>query len=196
MKRLLLICGLALFFLAPAMHAQQLDFAFGVTTLSTFGDISNGNPRMGGGFYPSFSADYIFKNNFGVGGEVAWRGRQNLYFGFQPYRPILFTVNGMYAPKINKRMSVDLLGGIGVESVRFYQNFFTCGSFTGCTNFTSDKHFALNAGAGIRAYVTHNIFVRPEVRWYHIVGNDDTFSSNHATRYGVSIGYTFGTEEY
>jgi hypothetical protein len=46
-------------------------------------------------------------------------------------------------------------------------------------------------GGGIRVYVWHNAFVRPEVRLY-LIRNNVEFSSDYATRYGVSIGYSFG----
>ncbi len=46
------------------------------------------------------------------------------------------------------------------------------------------------SGGGIKLYAMHNFFIRPEARFYFINNNTD-FSSNHALRYGLSIGYTF-----
>ena len=46
-------------------------------------------------------------------------------------------------------------------------------------------------GGGVRVYVTDHIFIRPEVRLY-LIHNNFQFSSGHATRAGVSIGYSFG----
>jgi hypothetical protein len=46
-------------------------------------------------------------------------------------------------------------------------------------------------GGALRLYVRGGFFVRPEAKIY-LVNNNQEFSSNHVTRYGVSIGYTFG----
>ena len=74
-----------------------------------------------GGAYPVFSADLLLKHRFGVSGELAWRGSQNLYAGFQPYRPLFYDFNGIYAPKLGKQRGRRTLAGIGWESLRFYQ---------------------------------------------------------------------------
>ena len=81
--------------------------------------------------------------------------------------------------------------GIGAESIRFYQNFYTCGYFSGCTNYTTSTHFMGHFGAGIRFYPFGNFFIRPEAHVY-LIRNNIEFSSNYAVRYGASIGYTFG----
>jgi hypothetical protein len=38
------------------------------------------------------------------------------------------------------------------------------------------------------------MFLRPEVRYYHIVNNGDNFTSDNVFRVGASIGYTIGPE--
>jgi hypothetical protein len=48
------------------------------------------------------------------------------------------------------------------------------------------EHF----GGGLRLSAFHALFVRPEAHLY-LVNNNVEFSSGHAVRYGVSIGYTF-----
>ncbi len=45
-------------------------------------------------------------------------------------------------------------------------------------------------GGGIRFYVWHSVFVRPEARLY-LINNNVEFSSGYALRYGISIGYSF-----
>jgi opacity protein-like surface antigen len=49
-------------------------------------------------------------------------------------------------------------------------------------------------GAGVRYYVWHHFFVRPEVRYYHIQNNTDEFNSSNIFRVGGSIGYTIGPD--
>ena len=181
---------------AAAATAQQFDLAFGAGTVSApsstafNGDFSHSPQTIGGGVYPVFSGDLLLKKNFGVQGEIAWRASRNLYLGFQPYRPIFFDFNGMYAPRLGRFVQPELLAGIGVEDVRFYQNTIVC-SFTSCTNFISSKHFMGHFGAGLRLYAHGNFFIRPEAHLY-LVRNNVEFTSPRATRYGLSIGYTFG----
>jgi opacity protein-like surface antigen len=177
-------------------HAQQFDLAFGVGTVSgqspsdAFNDIQNHTPQsIGGGGYPAFSGDFLFiKKYFGVGGEVAWRGHQNVDIFFNPYRPILYDFNAVYGPPLGKKAQADLQAGIGLESLRFYQPFFTC-NFVGCTNFQSSNHFLIHVGGGLRFYVTNSIFIRPEAHYY-FVHNNFEFSGPRVARYGVSLGYS------
>lgn len=200
MRRIPLL-GLLLLLLsiAPALHAQQLDAAFGVFSLTADSNrtlVTNGNffpQSIGGGAFPAFSADYLFKNHFGIQGEVTWRASQNVYAGFQPFRPILYDFNAMYAPYLGKRVEVELLGGIGSQSTRFYNPYYNC-NFTGCTNYDSSNHFLGHVGGGIRFYLWNHVFIRPEAHAY-FVHNNFEFNSNHSERYGMSIGYSFGTSD-
>jgi opacity protein-like surface antigen len=192
-KACLLAC---LFFFVSAAFAQSGDIAFGVSGLtspspSSF-DINSGNffaPTMGGGTYLNVTGDFLLRHNLGVEGEIAWRAHQNLYQGYQPYRPLFYDFGAVWAPRFG-RVGAELSAGIGAESLRFYNNFYTC-SFAGCTNYTSSNHFMGAFGGGLKFYVTHNIFVRPEARLYLIHDNFE-FAGSHAIRAGVSIGYSFG----
>ena len=187
-------CG---FFLSSAAaFGQQFDIGFGVDTISApstnvSNTFVNSTQSLSGGAYPIFSGDYLFKHNFGVQGEVAWRGSQNLYLGFQPYRPIFFDFNAIYAPPLGKYVTPELAVGIGAESTRFYSNSFNCSFFGGCTNYVTSNHFLGDFGGGIRLYLHGNFFVRPEARLY-LIHNNVEFSSGQAVRYGMSIGYSFG----
>ena len=183
--------------LAVAAQAQQFDGAFGiggVKSTSAANAASNYSPQaVGGGTFLGFSGDFLFPKHYGIEGEVFWRAKQNTYnptFSGQPFRPIFWDFNGIYERNFAKRVGVELLAGIGEESVRFYQPFVTC-SFTSCTNYTSVGHFMGDLGGGLRLYVTPNVFVRPEARVY-LVRNNFEFSSGHAERFSISIGYTFG----
>jgi hypothetical protein len=123
-------------------------------------------------------------------GRLGGYGGERGYAGYQPFRPIFWDFNGIWAPAVGSHFTPELLAGIGVETVRFYQPYFVCGGF-GCTNYTSQSQFMGDFGGGFRFYATHSIFVRPEARLY-LIHNNYLFSSGHATRYGVSIGYSFG----
>jgi hypothetical protein len=174
-------------------YGQQFDAAFGVSTItSSSSTITNGLlfPSDTGGAYPGFSADLLLRHRIGFEGELSWRASQNLYGGSQPYRPVFYSFNAIWAPKLSKNFTAELLAGIGGEDVRFY-GYTNCNNFFGCTTYSSSNHFMGDVGGGIRAYIWHNVFVRPEVRVYFI-NNNAEFSSNTVIRYGGSLGYSFG----
>ena len=195
MKKQIWVVGIvAAMFLATTLQAQQITAAFGVgTVLAPSASSASGNyssQSMSGGAYPAISGDFLFHKNFGVMGEIAWRASQNYYQGNYPYRPLLWDFNGMYAPKLGSKAQAELTAGIGAESIRFYQPFYSC-TYVSCTNYTSSNHFMGHFGAGIRYYFHGGLFIRPEAHLY-LIRNNFEFSSGHATRVGASIGYTFG----
>jgi hypothetical protein len=195
LKKLFLLVAAFCLILLPgsAAHAQQFDMSFGVSGLT--GPASTATVQtIGGGAYPSFGMDFLFYHNVGVGFNAAFRANQNLYQGFQPFRPFFYDVDAVYAPPLGKRAQAELSAGIGASSVRFYTPFLTCGTFTGCTDFVSSNHFLGQFGGGLRFYVTNRIFIRPEAHLY-LIHNNFEFSGSHATRFGVSIGYSFKNQE-
>lgn len=194
MKKLSLLVAAFCLTLLPgsAAHAQQFDMSFGLSGLT--GPSSTATLQtIGGGAYPSIGLDFLFFHNVGVGFNAAFRAKQNLYQGQLPFRPFFYDVDAVYAPPLGKRAQGELSAGLGVESVRFYTPNFTC-SFTGCTNFVSSNHFLVQLGGGLRFYVTPRIFIRPEAHLY-VVHNNFEFSGSRATRFGVSIGYSFKNQE-
>jgi hypothetical protein len=194
LRKLSLMAVLAVLVLIQGtVHAQQFDVGFGVGTLTAPSASSASGSHQAvsltGGAYPVFSADILLKQRFGISGELAWRASQNLYAGFAPYRPLFYDFNGIYAPKLGKHAAAELSGGIGWESLRFYQGFTSCGAFS-CTDFVSSNHFMGHLGAGLRYYFRGHFFVRPEADLY-LINNNQEFSSARATRFGVSLGYSF-----
>jgi len=179
--------------LASSAFGQQFDAAFSAGTItSSSGKTVNGLyfPSDTGGTYLGFSADLLLRHRLGFEGEMSWRASQALYGGFQPYRPIFYSFNAIWAPRLNKNFTAELLAGIGGEDVRFY-GYSNCNNFFGCTTYASSNHFMGNFGGGIRAYIWHNMFIRPEVRLY-LINNNAEFSSNTVVHYGGSLGYSFG----
>lgn len=181
---------------ASAAQAQtQVDLGFGLsgvkgTSFSNAG--SNFFPQdVGGGVFPTFNGDFLLFKHFGVEGEVSWRATRNSdQAGFLPFRPIFYDFGAAYAPPLGKRAALDLTTGIGGESVRFYTGTITC-SFFSCTDFQSTNHLLWELGGGVRLYAWHNVFLAPEARFY-LIRNNFEFSSNHATRLGVTLGYSLG----
>ncbi len=190
MKKLLLV---AILIVPAVLSAQEFSTAFGVGTVvsPSASDASGDHAPVSqtGGAYPAFSADFLVKGRFGVGGELAWRASRNLYAGFQPYRPLFYDFNGIYVPQLGKHAAAELMAGIGWESIRFYQPFISCGAFS-CTDFVSSNHFMGHFGGGLRYYIHGNFFIRPEAHVY-VIHNNNEFSSAVVPRFGVSLGYTF-----
>lgn len=187
------VIGWFLIMVTPA-DAQQIDVAVGGGSLISSGnsfDNATFAPAEGGGAYFGFSGDVLFRGNLGVQGEVSWRTSQGQYGGEFPFRPIFWDFNAIYSRRFNKHFGAEALAGIGGESIRFYEGTGSCDIYGNCTNYVSSNHFMGDVGGGLRFYVYHSFFVRPEMRLY-LVNNNVEFSSSHPVRYGVSIGYTFG----
>ncbi len=49
------------------------------------------------------ASDFLFFKNFGVQGELAWKGGRGKWGGFQPFRPLFYDFNAMYQPKLANR---------------------------------------------------------------------------------------------
>jgi hypothetical protein len=177
------------------MYGQQIDVTGGIsTTLSSKYSSSAQTylpPAEKGGGYPSFSADVIFKNHFGVNAEVAVRAKQQIYNGYQGFRPIFYDVNAVFAPRFGKKFTGDFMAGVGGESVRFYDQLGTCNPNYpgGCTTYLSNTHLLVHVGGGVRYYFWRKFFIRPEAHLY-IVHNNFEFNSGNIGRVGASIGYT------
>jgi hypothetical protein len=191
---LAMLCGYLA--LVSAAYAQQVDAAFGVGTLTAPSsnnavNFANFRQSLSGGTYLSFSGDALIKHDLGIGTEISWRASRSFFGSFQPYRPVFWDINGIYAPRFSKHMGAEMSAGLGAESIRFYQNFAICDFFSGCTNYVTSTHFMGHFGGGLRFYPLGNFFIRPEVHLY-LINNNVEFSSNYAVRYGGSIGYTFG----
>ena len=185
---------LVVFTLANFAQAQRVDFAFGVSTLTapSASDARGDHAPMSltGGAYPGFSADVLILGHLGVGGEVYWKASQGNYLNSGVgFRPFIYDVNAVYAPKIAPHVNLEIDAGIGALSTRFYTGT-TCGPF-GCVNYTDSNHFMGDFGGGLKIYGRGGFFIRPEARFY-LVNNNVEFSSSHFTRFGASIGYTFG----
>lgn len=199
MRKTALLAALSgIIFLAGFAQAQQGDAMIGFGTIvapsssacSTFSATCVGSEK--GGLFTTISGDVILHKRIGFNVEASWRTKQGVDQNDQLYRPILFDFNGDYQPRITKRVGLDLLGGIGWQTTRFYGFQYTtsCLDFGSC--YTSNNHFLVDAGAGLRYYAYGNFFIRPEVHFYHILNNTDVFTNGNVIRVGASLGYTIG----
>lgn len=197
MRKLTFLATLIAFFiLCNLASAQQADAMFGFGTLMSSGscNATTGICPEKGGLYTNVAADVIFHKRIGFAFETAWRASQAAYGGAggQPFRPILSDFNAVFQPKVSKKVGLDLMGGVGWQSTRFYLPY--CTSYFTCNNFVSSHHFLVDIGGGVRYYVWNHVFVRPEAHYYWINNNTAEFNSNNILRVGASIGYTIGPE--
>ena len=176
--------------------AQQVDFAVGGSTVwspqNTSAAIGFLPPALRGGVYPSTTLQYLSPRRLGLNAEIAFRDKRAIYNGFQPYRPFLYDVNAVYAPRFADKISGDFMGGVGGQTVLFYNEFGNCNLISGgCVTHLNSTHLLFHAGAGVRYYFWRNFFARPEAHWYYVVNNTQ-FHSNNLFRVGVSVGHTWG----
>jgi hypothetical protein len=182
-------------------QAQKIDIAFGVSTTiapsASFVDGVESAPSLTGGAFPGFSGDFLFFHNLGVGAEVFWKassvGCSESICGVDSgitYRPVFYNFNTVYSPKLASHVYLELVGGVGALDTHYSACTLSGVSCGGSQLISSSDHFDVDAGGGIKLYLTRGFFVRPEARFYWINNNTD-FSANHATRVGASIGYTF-----
>lgn len=201
MKRLSVVLGICVLFLITATaYSQQVDIAIGAGTVSApSSNISNVftqfKQTLSGGNFLTIGGDALIHKSMGVQGEVSWRTSRTNYGGVLPYRPLFWDFNAIYAPRFNKFLGAEVMAGIGAMSARFYTGQTNCSYFGGCTNYVSSNHFMGDFGGGIRLYPIGNFFIRPEARLY-LINNNQEFSSGHAVRYGISIGYSFGGRSF
>jgi hypothetical protein len=186
--------GSLLLMTSVAQAQTQADFGIGVSTVIGTKAQNAGTTffpqNAGGGLFGTANADFIFFKHFGIEGEIAGRAERTISQGFLPYRTTFYNFGVLYSPPLGKHGALEVSAGAGEEVARFYQPTLLCPFFT-CTNFTNTNHLLLAFGAGARFYVWRQFFVKPDVRFYAIQNNIE-FSSNHATRIGVSVGYSFG----
>ncbi len=186
--------------LAGIAGAQQINVAVGGSTLfstkSNSASLAYPPPPERGGSYASVNAQIIFSNRFGFSAEVAARSKRDLYNSYQEYRPVLYDLNGVFAPRLpwrNGRMTADFMGGVGGQTSIFYNQFAVCGSSNAgnCPIFVNSNHFLLHLSGDVRYYFFRHFFVRPEAHYYYIVNNSE-FHTGNVLRLGASVGYTFG----
>jgi hypothetical protein len=182
-------------------RAQQIDIAAGASTLLSPSTVSDAikfqQPAEKSGAYINLSGDFVRpKSRLGLQIEASWRNRRAIYpYNGETYRPFLSALNILYQPHVATKIGLDLMGGVGIASTRFYGlDANSCSNpIIGCVNYTGSNHFMEDLGAGIRYYFWHNIFFRPEIHYYHIQNNVE-FNSNNVFRVGASIGHTFGSK--
>ena len=183
--------------------AQGVSAYFGLGGAT---DKSNGQrvdpplPDIGpgmGGVFGKFGADFMFRPQFGVGGEYTFRFAQMDYAPSEgvKLRPTFYDFNAIYHPIPNRKVVPEFQGGIGGADMKFYLSGQSCVTVSSCSTqsqyLQSSNHFQIHLSAGVRVYVRGGLYVRPQVD-VHWVHNFNEFGSGWVPEYGAVVGYTFG----
>lgn len=194
--RLALVLGFVLG-LASMASAQSVDAYFGFNALMAAH--TPNLPYLGGGTYLNVGGDLLWWHGLGIGAEATWRASQAFYItppsatgqqGFEaPFRPVLYDFNAVWEPASAPWVTPFIEAGVGAASFRFYTPYYSCGYFSGCTNYQSSNHLMFHLGVAANFYITNHIFIRPMANLY-LIRHDYEFGVSSAREFGVAIGYS------
>ena len=199
---------------ASAQSSFDLNLGFGTSHVKGIGAIDNINSTTNpfgictigaadpncakgpdlGGFFLGVGGDVMLTKHYGIGVEAAFQPGKSDYAGLQ-YRQTFYDVNGIFAPVNQKKVMVQLLGGLGgaKTSFSFTQN---CAGIAVCSSQSqpvlNTNHFQIHAGIGVQIFVSEHVFIRPQFDLHYVPNFTDQFGSNVAPSGTVWIGYSFG----
>ncbi len=168
--------------------------AFGTCSPSSGDTLCQKTPGLGG-FFLGLGGDVMLNKRFGVGAEVNLQPAKSDYGPLQ-YRQLFYDFNGIYAPINEKRVSLQLQGGIGAArtSYSFLQN--SCVGTAVCSNVSQPvgnaNHFQVHAGLGVQFFLTQHLFIRPQFDLHYVPNLTQQFGSNTVPEGTVWVGYSFG----
>jgi hypothetical protein len=147
------------------------------------------------GFFLGFGGAVMATKKYGFGADVMFTPAKSDYAGLQ-YRQTFYDVDGIYAPINQKKVILQIKGGIGGARTGFSYTQSSCVGTAICTSQTQPvgnaNHFALNAGVGVQLFVTEHIFIRPEFNFHYVPNLTQQFGSDVVPGGMVWIGYSLG----
>ena len=168
--------------------------AFGSCSISSGDTFCQKTPGLGG-FFLGFGGDVMFKKHLGVGAEVNLQPAQSNYGPLQ-YRQTFYDFNGVYAPISEKRVVLQLQGGIGGASTAFSYSQNSCVGTAVCSNVAqpvgNSTHFQVHVGMGVQFFLTEHLFIRPQFDLHYIPNFTQQFGSNAVPEGTIWVGYSFG----
>jgi hypothetical protein len=161
------------------------------------------------GFFMGFGGNLMLWPHFGVGAEVNFQPAKKDYLVFQQpgagqfgdilqERTTFYDFNGIFEPVSQKRLTLQLIGGIGGAKVSFYEKVSQNSSVLGNSQYTqffgSSNHFQVHGGVGVQLYATEHVFIRPQVDIRYVT-NFDQFKRNSVPGFMIWLGYSFGDRQ-
>jgi hypothetical protein len=199
---------------AGAQSSFDLNLGFGTANAKSIGGIDNissqtnpfgactigsadpncvNGPKLGGFFLGAGGAVMLTKR-YGLGVEAAFQPGKSDYAGLQ-YRQTFYDVNGIFSPLNQKRVMVQLQGGLGgaKTSFSFTQN---CTGVAVCSSQSqpvlNTNHFQIHAGLGVQLFVSDHVFIRPQFDLHYVPNFTNQFGTNVVPAATVWLGYSFG----
>jgi hypothetical protein len=168
--------------------------AFGTCAPSSGDSFCQATPDMGG-FFLGFGGDVMLKKHYGIGAELNVQpGRYD--YGPLQYRQMFYDFNGIVAPINEKRVELQLQGGIGGARTGFSISESSCVGIAVCSNVTQAvgtvTHFQVHAGVGVQLFLTKQLFIRPEFDLHYVPNLTQQFGSNAVPQASVWVGYSWG----
>jgi hypothetical protein len=168
--------------------------AFGTCSLSSGDSFCQKTPGLGG-FFLGLGGDVMLQKHFGVGAEVNLQPAKSDYGPLQ-YRQTFYDFNGIYAPVNEKRLALQLQGGIGGAKTGFSFAQNSCVGTAVCSNVSqpvgNSNHFQVHAGVGVQFFLTEHLFIRPQFDLHYVPGLTQQFGSNVVPEGTIWVGYNFG----
>lgn len=147
------------------------------------------------GFFLGFGGTVMATKKFGFGADVAITPGKSDYAGLQ-FRQTFYDIDGVYAPVNQKKVVLQLKGGLGGAKTSFSYTQSSCVGTAICTSQSqavgNSNHFAVNAGVGVQLFVTEHIFIRPEFTFHYVPNLTQQFGSNMVPGAMVWLGYSMG----
>ena len=153
------------------------------------------NPALNG-FFLGLGGDVMMNRRFGVGAEVSFQPAKGDYGPLQ-YRQTFYDFNGIFAPISQKRVQVQIQGGLGGARTGFSLTQNQCvGTALTCSTLSqpvgNSSHFQLHVGVGVQVFVTQLLFVRPQIDLHYVPNFTDQFGRNSVPAATLWVGYSFG----
>jgi opacity protein-like surface antigen len=151
-------------------------------------------PKLSG-FFLGAGGSVMMTKRYGLGFEAAFQPAKSDYSVLQ-YRQTFYDVNGIFSPLNQKRVVVQLQGGLGGARTSFSITQSGCVGTAVCSTQVqpvgNSNHFQIHAGLGVQLFVTDHIFIRPQFDLHYIPHFTDQFGTNVVPGATVWIGYSFG----
>ena len=137
----------------------------------------------------------MLKKHFGLGAELNLQPGKSDYGSLQ-YRQMFYDFNGIVAPVNEKRVSLQLQGGIGGARTGFSFSESSCVGTAICSNITQPvgnaTHFQVHAGVGVQIFLAKQLYIRPEFDLHYVPNLTQQFGSNVVPQGSVWVGYSWG----
>jgi hypothetical protein len=174
--------------------ASSTTNAFG-TCLPSSGDVNCQTTPAMNGFFLGFGGDVMMKKHFGIGAELNFQPGKSDYGPLQ-YRQMFYDFNGIYAPVNDRKVQLQLQGGIGGARTGFSFLQDACVGTAVCSTTSqavgNANHFQAHGGVGVQLMLTGHLFIRPQFDLHYVPNLSQQFGGNAVPEGTVWVGYSFG----